>query len=930
MRKDERESAIENLCALVKTLFCEVDISNVLHNQVYFDSIGCEEAARLALETQSLFAQCSELECKKRVEAISDAIWSRDRFRMHLVGRGEIHIFELLASLTDYLLVMQNGVVLCRYAEILSWRELIRCMGEEIPVSFFYALYDQMAGRNSRTHFTWNFVAGQNNEALNAILKRGISEYHMHLWPSVPYFQVSWLNLMNNVIDGVYVKNLNEIDRMDWSMRQRGNFQDGTEDPYTAQRGDSLVTLCRQAALIRVYLCERLKGFQLLDMQGQDGQRALSLKLVQSLLTDPGELYIDSSSIQDHIAALKHSRQEYDYMLRMFEGQQLANQEEYAVFSGERWFLYSVFRDIYSARPKLCRVEHNLFYAYLLIMIKLRTKLVQAEQRVGFDYFQRIQRRKSYFLGDAKSKELIMRLAIREPLKRNAYLREMEVRIVPRETAEEMLRDIQELESTCQETDILKQLDGTAQAELEGLHSRYYYVLHFTKQEDRELLRLKNNYMAGRETSLMECRHASYRKKVEKITRALMLFRERYSSMACRVLGIDACSQEIGCRPEVLAGAFRTLGEHTCLREISGQQSAVPRLRKTYHVGEDFLDLTDGLRAIDEAVHFLDLDCGDRLGHALALCLNPIEWYAAKRMQISLSVQDYIDNVVWLYHAIQKYHIPHQEYIIHFLEKEFKYYFNRVYLSNIRENELDSMMCAAVDYYQGDREAYRYRRHTCDFSIELYSYSWMLRGDHPALYQEGYFKKNAFPLDEWESHGINMRYPHNVGIRYIPECSLLYYLYHYNEAVKYAGTEIINIVARPDYIEALTAVQKALQFEIAQRGIAVESNPTSNAKISTFREYSKHPIVALYNKGLFHSEEELRRCAQVQVSINTDDSGVFFTSLESEYAVMARALETIVDHEGNRQFYKWEVYDWLDQVRRMGNEQGFASAALPP
>ena len=57
---------------------------------------------------------------------------------------------------------------------------------------------------------------------------------------------------------------------------------------------------------------------------------------------------------------------------------------------------------------------------------------------------------------------------------------------------------------------------------------------------------------------------------------------------------------------------------------------------------------------------------------------------------------------------------------------------------------------------------------------------------------------------------------------------------------------------------------------------------------------------------------------------------VFFTSLDSEYAVMARALETIVDHEGNRQFYKWEVYDWLDQVRRMGNEQGFASAALPP
>ena len=100
-----------------------------------------------------------------------------------------------------------------------------------------------------------------------------------------------------------------------------------------------------------------------------------------------------------------------------------------------------------------------------------------------------------------------MRLAIREPLKRNAYLREMEVRIVPRETAEEMLRDIQELESTCQETDILKQLDGTAQAELEGLPSRYYYVLHFIKQQDEDLERIKRRCEAGEPFFYTECRH---------------------------------------------------------------------------------------------------------------------------------------------------------------------------------------------------------------------------------------------------------------------------------------------------------------------------------------------------------------------------------------------------------------------------------------
>lgn len=925
-RYGEKDSTIANLCALVKAVFCEMEISNVLNNRLYFDSITCEQAARLAVETQGLFERCSELECQKRVEAISDAMWSRDRFRKHLSQRGKIHVFELLADLTDFLLVMQNGEVLCRYTEILSWRELIQSMGEELPVSFMYAMCDLTAGKRERANFTWSFVARQNNEALSSILNRGISEHHMHLWPSVPYFQVSWLNLMNNVIDGAYVKNLNDIDRQDWSMRWQRNFPDGEpeENQYTARRCDSLVTLCRQAALIRVYLCSRLKDFQLRDFPGRNRQTVLDLRRVHSLLVHPEELYINSDLIQRQISSLKHLRQECDYMLQMFDGQQLANGEAYAVFSGERWFLYSAVRDMYQARPALTRDEHNLFFAYLLIMIRLRAKLVQVKQQVGFDYFQRIQRRKSYFLGDAKSKEQIMRLAIREPLRHSGYLREMEVRIVPGNTAEKILQDILELESTRWETDIMEQMNGAARAEQERLHSRYYYVLHFTKQEDMGLLRLKRRHDAGQKETLLECRHAGYRKEVEKITRAVMLFRERYPDAACRVLGIDACSQEIGCRPEVFAAAYRTLGEHTCLREALGQQTAMPRLRKTYHVGEDFLDLTDGLRAVDEAVHFLDLDCGDRLGHALALCLNPAEWYAAKKMQVSLPVQDYIDNIVWLYHSIRKHHIPHQEHIVHFLEKEFEYYFNRVYLSSIQEKELDSVMDAAVRYYQGGRESHQYRKHKCDFSIELYSYSWMLRGDHPALYREGYFKRNYFPLDPWEAHGVNTRYPQLDAIRYTPECSLLNYLYHYSEDVKYAGTEIVNIVIRPDYTAALTAVQKALQLEIARRGIAVESNPTSNVKISTFREYSKHPIIALYNKGLLHSPEELRDCAQIQVSINTDDSGVFFTSLESEYAVMARALETIVDQDGKPRFYKWEVYDWLEQVRRMGNEQGFA------
>ena len=138
---------------------------------------------------------------------------------------------------------------------------------------------------------------------------------------------------------------------------------------------------------------------------------------------------------------------------------------------------------------------------------------------------------------------------------------------------------------------------------------------------------------------------------------ALLDFRDMSPETAIRVRGIDAASQEIGCRPEVFGQCFRTLHSHTCYRLTEKGYEKMPQLRATYHVGEDFLDLADGLRAIDEAILFLNLDCGDRLGHCLALGLDVQEWYQFKNNHISISKQDYLDNIVWLYHMLAHYNI---------------------------------------------------------------------------------------------------------------------------------------------------------------------------------------------------------------------------------------------------------------------------------
>ena len=104
----------------------------------------------------------------------------------------------------------------------------------------------------------------------------------------------------------------------------------------------------------------------------------------------------------------------------------------------------------------------------------------------------------------------------------------------------------------------------------------------------------------------------------------------------------------------------------------------VPQLRVTYHVGEDNQDILDGLRAIDEAIFFLNLDSGDCLGHATALGINVEKEYRRVGYQISIRKQDYLDNIVWLYNKILYYEIPDQENLLENQEKEFNKYFDEI------------------------------------------------------------------------------------------------------------------------------------------------------------------------------------------------------------------------------------------------------------
>ncbi len=127
-------------------------------------------------------------------------------------------------------------------------------------------------------------------------------------------------------------------------------------------------------------------------------------------------------------------------------------------------------------------------------------------------------------------------------------------------------------------------------------------------------------------------------------------------------------------------------------------------------------------------------------------------------------------------------------------------------------------------------------------------------------------------------------------------------------------------------INAVKKVQKKLQWVIAQKGIGIETNPSSNALIGTFKRYDKHPIQNWYNNGLVTDHQQLSEAPQIQVSINTDDQGVFATYIENEYAYLALALEKMKDKDGNPKYSRTIIYEWIDNIRKMGLAQSFAAA----
>lgn len=932
----------------------------------------------LAKEIHKYMANHSDTETGNILESVQSSFEEYEKFFANKKYISGISIFDVIFLLAEKMLVIKNNEILVHYQNILKWRMMAQDLGEEIFVTAFKAAQDLRRGQECR-NFDWPIVIGHNNVQLKNLTRKGMAENHFHLWGSAPYFYISWIWMMNHVDIIERGDDFRKIDNNARTMYMFGGEENFENDLKKSciQAALIRVYLCailtgQKIAIGRYYIEHRLLFPWIEKIAEIDGKKEILFsnineiidyveehdklkkysyilrniyaknvefsdsiktegleKLLKYSLEKQGKIelikcrkvfskdmyyklwnegmqknvafYLEHyeilisqiDQIQKAIDEMKYTRinvDKVDYMLNYVEENNSSLHNHNHILSGERKFLYEMFRCVKDRKLQERLNVYNWFYVYLRIKEKIRGEMVQSNEWVGFENFSIYQKRSGSFERDKVLEKIKAQMAVASCFEQNVI--KLEVRFSPYDTAEKLCKEIRFLD---------KAIDPHNQ-----FRNNYYYVLHFIKKQDSESKKQNNIYC--------NFRHANLREEVHRKTIAILELREKYADIAERVLGIDAAAQEIGCRPEVFAQAFRTLHEDTSFNYTEEGYKEIPQLRMTYHVGEDFLDVVDGLRAIDEAVLFLNMDCGDRIGHALALVIDVKKWYKSKNYIISLTKQDYLDNIVWLYHAIIRYDIPRQDNFKDWLETEYRRYFEEIYTRYMDNDYIESIQ---------KRMGKMGHKGNMNFDIHDYYDSWKIRGDNPELYEKGYYYNDHSDRSQYKLHGINRMFPEEFSVRERNEVVILYHFYHYNADVRRAGGIKIDKRIEPTYIEAVKQVQRKMQWEIAQRGIGIETNPSSNFMIGTFSRYDEHPITQFYNEGLTFDQEKLNNSSQIWTSINTDDQGVFDIKLENEYALIARALERKIDENGNPVYSKTMIYNWLDKIRKMGLEQSF-------
>ena len=390
------------------------------------------------------------------------------------------------------------------------------------------------------------------------------------------------------------------------------------------------------------------------------------------------------------------------------------------------------------------------------------------------------------------------------------------------------------------------------------------------------------------------------------------------------VRGIDLCTDEVGVPMWSMAPLFRYI------REVSQSASAylqtnwgedIPSIRMTAHAGEEFLHLLGGLRRIDETIDLLNLGQGDRLGHAIALGVNPTLW-AERSGGIAITKMERLFDLAWEWSFSTTRSINlsanRLQYIIDQIEQ----------LSNdIFEEYADPTQVSKFVQLLGDEEELRHINFPHGPLPDIETYLRERREDttdqKDPLSQINIMSNNAADNRDRESTKklrAEMQQLYNIlpsmfKIRQGDEPWRLLAHYFLDIGTFNRGQELI-LVDPTFEAESLKILQNELRRKVGTLGITVEINPSSNLLVGNLADLENHPLWRL------KPPRESKDSFPVDVSIGSDDPLTFSTRTQEEYQLIydTLMLAGLTDAESRK---------WVDDARQSGLISRFTLASIP-
>lgn len=688
------------------------------------------------------------------------------------------HMLTLLHIFATRCLKNNAGSPIVIFDKLQEWRKLTLLLGEDLLTTAFLAL-NHNSGGCTPTLFEWSNIINHDYSSINAELNQGLCDTHAHLKASADVFELTWIDFMNRLInrDEDYRKVLYMADMQIQYRRDLQNIE--------------FRKMVQMAAILRLHIFETLNGkkgaksnAEIIKILNDDVYRTKYLVEIESRIRN-------YQTPDNKIFNITH---EYAILRK-------PSSNIYAIHSGERELLYKFFCRYFKNDPQVVKLA-DLFFLYISLKIRVRKEFVQTNPLFGFDNFKIYESRKTKFCSD-DFKKIFPLYAIQSSIQLNTADK-MEARVTPIEIPEQ---------------DVRMSIDGsTIRYDIDD--NNLTYIIHFIKQSEDFVHRkyYGSRYSYGEK----------YRKEIDNIlndTRRRYDAKQYHNAIVSsrpiyKIVGIDAAGAEINCSPAVFGQTYR----YARLKGITNL---------TYHVGEDFYDLCDGLKAIDDAIRFLHLDVGSRLGHAIALGISPQKYYERREYQTIMSRQRLLDTLAWIYGTVTTNGL---QMSVEFLN-ELKYEISRLY------------------------RLIGYRN---PYNIDTYYMSMMLRSD--SLDSEDRYscwRRAAKCLD---SHCAKARENKNA----IALC----HEFLTSKEVWEEGNVVEIYTYLPEIVEIAHTLQLHLRCIVLDKGITIETNPSSNVVIGPIDGYGTHTIHQFINDGIV-------------ASINTDDKGIFSTSLHNEYSLYA-------------------------------------------